>query len=169
MKQEFIDYELHLRMFIDAGADAHARHLYGEPKKPEGYDEYKALQNPENQVVENKENSFLYVEFINRLAITEKEKETNIEQGLLFDTEGIPQYLSADDYYNGFENPEWIKKHQKKEEKPVTHKPAENKPAQNEKLGINYDEDGIPEYLNAECYHFGEANPEWLEKHENKK
>lgn len=103
MKQEFIDYELHLQIFIDAGADAHARHLYGEPIKPEGYDEYKGLQNPENQVIKNKSKGVSYIE---------------------------------------------------------------NQPTQNKKVGINYDKDGIPEYLDAESYHFGEANPEWLKKHD---
>jgi hypothetical protein len=168
MKQEFIDYELHLQMFIDAGADAHARHLYGEPKKPEGYDEYIASLNPDNQVIKREKDYFSYVDFIKRLEIAEKEKEQNLEKGLLFDSEGIPQYLSADDHYNGIENPEWTKKHAKKQEKPITQKPVENKPTQNKKLGINYDKDGIPEYLDAECYHFGEVNPEWAKKHESK-
>ena len=59
------------------------------------------------------------------------------------------------------ENPEWTKKYQKVE----TYLRKEDKNNNHEKLGINYDEDGIPEYLTAEAYHFGEANPEWLKKH----
>jgi hypothetical protein len=167
MKQEFIDYELHLQMFIDAGADAHARHLYGEPIKPEGYDEYKTLQNADNQIVKNKNNEFSYVDFIKRLEIAEKEKEQNLEQGLLFDSEGIPQYLSADDHYNGIENPEWTKKHPKKVEKPSV---LEEKTKKESKIKRNdwheYDEDGIPQYLNYHDRYNGDVNPEWLKKHE---
>lgn len=164
MKQEFIDYELHLQMYnkaIEQYGMTYASYEVGKPEKPEGYDEYKALQNPENQVIKNTENSFSYVDFIKRLEIAEKEKEQNPEKGLLFDSEGIPQYLTADDHYNGIENPEWTKKHVKAELKP-----SPSKTNKNEKLGINYDEDGIPEYLTAEAYHFGEANPAWLKKHQ---
>lgn len=167
MKQEFIDYELHLQMYNDAlwrHGEAHAKHELGELKKPDGYDEYKVSQNPDNQIIETKKDGFSYVDFINRLEMAEK--ELNAEKGLLFDADGIPQYLTADDHYNGIENPEWLKKYAKAKFKPATYKTIENKPAQNEKLGINYDEDGIPEYPNAECYHFGEVNPEWLKKHE---
>jgi hypothetical protein len=143
--QTFKDYDLKLIKYHRA-IDNNEKNIPEEPKKPEGYDEYVANYNKQ---------------FLGSFAV--KVDTTN---GMLFDGEGIPQYLSEDDHYNGFENPEWTKKYMKKEEKPVTQKPIENKPNQNEKLGINYDEDGIPEYLNAECYHFGEANPEWLKKHE---
>lgn len=51
------------------------------------------------------------------------------------------------------------------EKQPITQKSIENKPTQNEKLGINYDEDGIPEYLNANDRYYGDANPEWLKKY----
>jgi hypothetical protein len=54
MKQAFIDYELHLQMFIDAGTNAHARHEVGEPKKPAGYDEYEQAEKEKVfQVYEN--------------------------------------------------------------------------------------------------------------------
>lgn len=60
MKQEFKDYELHLQMFIDAGADSHARHLYGEPIKPEGYDEYKKAEKEKTlQAYEDESATFL--------------------------------------------------------------------------------------------------------------
>ncbi len=157
MKQEFIDYELNLEMFIAYGADAHARHLVGEPIKPEGYDEYQAAKEKlwlKNEKKETKNQK------------KEKITETYEVKGYEFDTDGIPKYLTADDVYNGIVNPEWLKKHEKVVLKPATRKISENKPTQNEKLGINYDEDGIPEYLDAECRHFGEVNPEWLKKHE---
>ncbi len=124
-------------------------------------------QNIDNQVIKNKKDNFSYIEFIKRLEIAEKEKEQKMENGLFFDKEDIPQYLSADDHYNGIENPEWTKKYAKKELKPTTNKNSENnKKEQHEKLGFNYDEDGIPEYLNANDRYYGDANPEWLKKHE---
>lgn len=161
MKQEFIDYELHLQMFLDAGAGAHARHEVGEPKKPAGYDEYKAKQHHHNQTIETPKDSFSYVKFVENIA---KNSTENKNEGLLFDKEGIPQYLNADDHYNGIENPEWKKKYCKETLKPATHKSIEN-----ENPGINFDEDGIPEYLNANDRYYGIANPEWVEKHEKNK
>ncbi|KOY85868.1 hypothetical protein AD998_06675 [bacterium 336/3] len=161
MKQKFIDYELHLQMFIDYGADEHAKHLVGEPIKPEGYDEYKALQNNQNQIIENKKDTFSYTKFTEKLEEHFTEKDST--EGINYDEEGIPQYLTTDDHYKGIENPVWVKKYTKKDPKPTTHKDIPN-----EKLGINYDEDGIPEYLTTEAYHFGEVNPEWLKKHKKK-
>lgn len=73
--------------------DNNEKDIPEEPKKPEGYAEY----------VENYNKQFLGGFTV----------EVDITKGLLFDAEGIPQYLSADDHYNGIENPEWTKKHQK--------------------------------------------------------
>jgi hypothetical protein len=179
MKQEFIDYELHLQMYNDAlwrGGMAYARHEVGEPIKPEGYDEYKASQNTDNQVVVNelkdkKDSGFSYIDFINRLEIAEK--ELNTEKGLFYDEDGIPQYLSADDHYNGIENPEWLKKHTKTKKETET-KPQIQKEASNLQDKIkyggwhNYDEDGVPEYLSYADRYDGIVNPEWLKKHGNK-
>jgi hypothetical protein len=156
MKQEFEDYELHLRMFIDAGADTHAKHLYGEPNKPIGYDEYKAEQ--EKLLLKNQNTD---EQVIIKKSKQEKSILEEIKEGLLFDGDGIPQYLNADDYYNGLENPIWVVKHKKPALKPAIHTTIEN-----EKMGFNYDEDGIPEYLNADDRYYGIANPEWLKKHE---
>lgn len=159
MKKEFTDYELCLLMYNDAfgrGGEAHANHEVGKCVKPEGYDEYKAEQTKlllGNEIKNEKKN--------------EKKKKIiqNYEvKGYEFDKDGIPRYLTADDVYNGVQNPEWLKKHEKIEE--MTKKIPIQKSQETQKLGINYDADGIPEYLNAECYHFGEANPEWLKKHE---
>lgn len=240
MKQEFIDYELHLQMFIEAGADAHARYEVGEPKKPEGYDEYKKAEKEKVfQAYENELATFLrlnvdesvtngaikpkkpegydvykkeailqtfkdydlklikyhraidnnekiipeepkkpegydeYVENYNKQFLGGFTEEVDTTKGLLFDAEGIPQYLSADDHYNGFENPAWTKKHQKKEEKPYARKEENTKEESLESKIKNggwheYDEDGIPQYLNYQDRYDGIVNPEWLKKHEKK-
>jgi len=104
MIQDFEEYEQHLQMFIDYGADAHARHLVGEPIKPEGYDEYKAAQ---EQLILQKQKQ--------EAQKKQKLSENYEVKGYLFDAEGVSQYLTADDYYNGIENPEWEKKHGKKD------------------------------------------------------
>jgi hypothetical protein len=166
MKQAFIDYELHLQIYNEAlwrYGEAHAKHEVGEPKKPEGYDVFLASQNTDNQIIDNKNKAFSYVEFVNQLEVSEKEKEQSTEKGINYDAEGIPEYLTADDYYNGRQNSAWVQKHEKS-----TLKPAIRPTVESEKLGINYDEDGIPEYLTAEARHFGEVNPAWAEKHEKK-
>jgi hypothetical protein len=239
MKQEFIDYELHLQMFIEAGADAHARYEVGEPKKPAGYDIYKQAEKEKVfQAYENELATFLrlyaddsvtngaikpkkpegydqykkeeilktFREYDLKLikyhrAIDNNEKDipeepikpegyveyvenymkqrvghftddfTEKPTGMLFDADGIPQYLSADDHYNGIENPVWTKKHAKIESKPYIAKEEITKEESLEskiKNGgwHNYDEDGIPEFLTYADRYDGIANPEWLKKHE---
>jgi hypothetical protein len=148
----FLDYEQHLQMFFDYGADAHARHLVGEPLKPEGYDAWKIQQDKELPKKEKpQENTKKIAKPLPEVAI----------KGYEFDAEGVPRYLTADDVYNGNENPAWVKKHEKKEYEDIVRKVYPD-----EKEGINYDEEGIPMYLTKEAYHFGEVNPAWIAKHE---
>lgn len=232
MKQEFIDYELHLQMFIEAGADAHARYEVGEPKKPEGYDEYKkaekekvfqayenelatflrlnaeksvtngaikpkkpegydtyikeailqtfkdydlklikyhrAIDNNEKDIPEEPKKPEGYDEYVEnyikqRLDIGHFTEEVDITKGLLFDAEGIPQYLSADDHYNGIENPEWTKKHQKKEEKPYLREEETNQEKKEEVVVYNRYA-GIEKYLSESDFKNDIINPEWIKK-----
>ncbi len=162
MIQDFEEYEQHLQMFIDYGADAHARHLVGEPVKPEGYDEYKAAQ--EQLPLQKQKKAAQKIQ---------KPIENYEVKGYLFDAEGVPQYLTADDHYNGIENPEWTKKHTKIETKPYAAK-DENTSEQSLENKIknggwhNYDEDGVPEFLNYDDRYNGVVNPEW-EKKQGKK
>ncbi len=197
--KEIADYELHLQMYNDAflrGGEAHAKHEAGLPIKPDGYDEHIALQEAqqiekftyydyhlkcfneakeayERHVIEEPTKPKGYDEYQAKLKANLQEKlflqqvetKSNTKEGINYDQDGVPEYLTADDQYNGIQNPEWVKKHEKVLQKTTTHRKIENQPKQNTKVGINYDEDGIPEYLDAECYHFGEVNPEWLKKH----
>lgn len=206
MQKDADEYELHLQMFIDYGADAHARHQVGEPKKPEGYDRYKAEQEAkkiadfkyyeyhlrcfneakdayERHLIEEPERPKDYDNYKaeqEKLLLQERKKEVPQNQklsenyevkGYVFDADGIPQYLTADDHYNGIENPEWTKKHTKIESKPYIEKEENTKEESLEskiKNGgwHNYDEDEIPEFLNYDDRYNGIANPEWLKKHE---
>lgn len=172
--KEFEEYEQHLAMFNDAlsMSEAHALHLCGRPIKPEGYDEWKKLQpltELEQRIKEYEERK------------KEKEDQRRKEQqktniistqnytgGYEHDENGIPKYLTAHDRYMGDVNPEWEKKQPKKSDQTQeTTQIRETNP--NEKEGVNYDDEGIPEYLTQEAYRFGEANPAWLAKHEPKK
>ncbi len=236
MKQEFIDYELELQMFIYYGADAHARHLVGEPIKPKGYDEYKKAEKEKIfQVYENELATFLrlnagesvtneaikpqkpegydtykkeeklqtfkdydlklikyhraidnnekdipeepkkpegyaeYVENYNKQFLggfTVETVEVDITKGYVFDAEGIPQYLTADDVYNGIENPEWLKKHKKPEITPYTHKKEtikEGKATEEEEVYNRYS--GLEKYLSETDRQKGIINPEWIMVH----
>ncbi len=49
MRKDAEEYELHLQMFIDAGADEHARREIGEPKKPATYEAYLAAKKAERE------------------------------------------------------------------------------------------------------------------------
>jgi hypothetical protein len=142
-----------LEIFMYYGADAHARHLVGEPVKPEGYDEWKATQ--EKELPKKEELS----PKIPKIKTPFPEVEI---KGYEFDAEGIPRYLNADDVYMGFENSEWVKKYHKEEPKEIV--PRKEYP--NEKEGVNYDEEGIPMYLTKRDCHEGEVNPAWIAKHE---
>lgn len=61
MRKDAAAYELHLQMFIDAGADEHARREVGEPKKPATYELYLAT------IAAEKEAAFLNYEYLHRL------------------------------------------------------------------------------------------------------
>lgn len=201
MQKDAEAYEQYLQMFIDYGADAHARHLVGEPKKPETYDAYKLKQFKYyeyhlqcfNEAKDAYERNFIdepekpegydeYKAAQEQLLLqkqkkaaqkTQKPSENYEVKGYEFDAEGIPRYLTADDYYNGIENPEWTKKHTKIETKSyiakednTSEQPLENKI----KNGgwHNYDEDGVPEFLNYDDRYNGVVNPEWEKKHGKK-
>jgi hypothetical protein len=159
MEQAFLEYEQHLQMFLDYGSNDHARREVGEPVKPEGYDAWKAKQGKSQE----KKDGFSDFSFVKLMERLETEKEADAV-GYELDSEGVARYLTADDAYNGIENPVWTQKHLKEESKPATYQKDPN-----EKEGVNYDEEGIPEYLTKEAYHFGEVNPAWLEKHESNK
>lgn len=158
MKQEFIDYELNLKMFIDYGADAHARHLVGEPIKPEGYDEYKVVQEKLLLKNEKKETKNQKIEQIT---------ETYEVKGYVFDADGIPEYLTADDVYNGRQNPEWLKKHTKPEAeaKPQTklEKTIKDEKVMEEVVYNRYS--GLEKYLSESDRQKDIVNPEWIMEH----
>lgn len=160
MKQEFLDYELHLQMFLDAGGDAHARHLYGEPQKPEGYDDYKKMQEDLKNSQEVNAPVIKIKSNVEKVFVEEEIK------GYELDKDGVPKYLTAHDVYMGNINPAWEIKHNQPVENKIEKK---NSTGKIEKEGYDYDEDGIPAYLNAHDRHEGNINPEWLAKHGNKK
>ncbi len=156
MNEKFLDYEQHLEIFLDAGGDAHARHMYGEPIKPEGYDEWKKMQ-AELKASEEVNAPIGEIK-------TKKVVESVEVKGYEFDEDGIPKYLTADDVYMGNINPEWEKKHNQPEKKEI---PANlNKNNEPSTWGLNLDEDGIPQYLTIHDRHEGNVNPEWAAKHQ---
>jgi len=157
MKQEFLDYEQHLQMFLEAGGDAHARHLYGEPQKPEGYDEYKKMQEDLKKSQEVNSPSAETKPNIMKPII-----EVEIK-GYEFDKDGIPKYLTADDVYMGNINPAWEKKHTKPVDEYLP--PTKNKTNEPSSWGLNVDEDGIPQFLSVHDRHEGNINPIWAAKH----
>jgi hypothetical protein len=165
MENIFKEYEDHLAMFNDAANSnsyEHAVHLVGLPIKPEGYDEYVKLKDSDKETVSGtNSNSVNKINKINKI-IKEKEHDTEVqpEPGINYDADGVPEYLSADDYYNGYINPVWEAKHQKKDEKKILRKDTPEG-----KQGFNYDADGIPEYLNADDRYNGIANPAWIKKY----
>lgn len=154
-----MEYEEHLEIFLEAGGDAHARHLYGEPVKPEGYDEYKKQQ--EEITIVQREASNNGNDSKNTKVIAAAEVT-----GYEFDKDGVPKFLTADDVYMGNVNPDWERSHLK----PIENK-TENiikEPSNNDREGFDYDEDVIPAYLNAHDRHEGNVNPAWIAKHETK-
>jgi hypothetical protein len=151
MKKEFSAYELHLQMFLDYGGDAHARYMVGEPIKPEGYDEYKAEQEKLAKKNEEKKEE----------KQTKPLPEAEVE-GYEFDTEGVPRYLTAHDVYMGFENPEWVKKH---ELKPIQMRKEqqEQETEKDEEVYNRYS--GLEKYLSEDDRKNGIINPEWIAEH----
>ncbi len=136
----FQEYELHLQMFIDYGADDHARREVGEPKEPDGYAAHQTLIEAhqiakfiyydyhskcfneakdayERHVIEEpiKPKGYdVYRKAQDKLLLKKQKVQANqnvAQKGINYDPEGIPEYLSADDHYNGRQNPEWVKKH----------------------------------------------------------
>jgi hypothetical protein len=153
MEQVFLEYEQHLQIFIDYGANDHARREVGEPIKPDGYDAWKAIQ--EKEVLQKEE----LPKKTEKLKTPLPEVEV---KGYEFDAEGIPRYLTAHDVYMGFENAEWVKKHELK--------PAQNrKEQQNEQT--QQDEEvynrysGLEKYLSEDDRKKGIINPEWIAEH----
>lgn len=143
--QTFKDYDLKLIKYHRA-IDNNEKEIPEEPKKPEGYAEY----------VENYNKQFLG-------GFTVETVEVDITKGYVFDAEGIPQYLSADDVYNGIENPEWTKKHKKPEVKPYVHKEESNKEEEDEEVYNRYS--GLSKYLSESDRKNGIINLEWIMEH----
>lgn len=84
------EYEEHLAQFnyeVSTNGLAHARYMWGEPIKPIEYDDYKAGKYHIPKVV--------------------KEEKA----GINYDADGVPEFLNANDKFNGYQNPEWLKKY----------------------------------------------------------
>ncbi len=147
MEKEALEYEQHLQMFVDYGADAHARREVGEPVKPKSYDIYK-------------EKKFIYYEY--HLKCFDEAIDA-------YERSVIEEPIKPEGY------DEWKAKQGKLQEKKDEFsyiafvKEVEKQEIEEDKKTeeyLNYDAEGIPEFLTITDYHCGIKNLQWLKKHE---